>query len=168
MRAQKKKLTSFIDILSLAFSRIIVAGLSPVMPGTCGSAVAAALAPFIFMPLGFVARSALLVLIFILGSLAATKAEKLLGQTDPGQVVIDELLGQWLAYLPFSVLAPWEYVAGFILFRIFDIFKPWPVKTFEKLPTGWGIMADDAVAGVYAMISLEIVRRLSVLLFQAG
>lgn len=168
MRPKKNMLTRIIDNLSLAFSRIIVAGLSPVMPGTCGSAVAAVLAPFIFMPLTYPARAAVLALIFIIGSLAATRVEKLLGQSDPGQVVIDELLGQWLAYLPFSVLAPWEYAVGFVFFRIFDIFKPWPVKALERLPAGWGIMADDAAAGVYAMICLEIVRRLAPLVFQAG
>lgn len=163
MKPIPNTLNRLVDLLSLAFSRLGVAGLSPVMPGTCGSAVAAALAPFIFMPLGYAARACVLILVFIAGSLAATRAEKLLGKKDPGQVVIDELLGQWLAYLPFSTLAPWEYIAGFILFRIFDISKPWPVRNLEKLPSGWGIMADDAAAGAYAMLALEIIRRLTAL-----
>lgn len=143
------------DRLILAFCRVGPAGLSPVMPGSCGSLVAAVLAPFVFMPLSFYARVAVLVMLFIAGSIASTRAEFLLGKKDPGEVVVDEVLGQWMTYAPFTALAGWELFAGFIFFRLFDITKPWPVRASENwLPTGYGIMVDDAVAAVYAMAAL--------------
>lgn len=143
--------------LILGFARLGFAGLSPVMPGTCGSLLAVLVAPFIFMPLGFWWRLGFLAVIMVAGTKVCTKAEDILKKTDPGEVVIDELLGQWLTFLPFTGLSFWEYVAGFVLFRIFDIAKPWPVRNFERLPKGLGIMADDAAAGIWAMVCLGIV-----------
>lgn len=90
------------DKLILAFCRLGFAGLSPIMPGTCGSALAAVLAPFLFIPLPFVARIVVLVLVFWIGGMAATRGEQILGYKDPGEIVIDELLGMWLVLLPFS------------------------------------------------------------------
>lgn len=143
------------DRLILAFCRVEPAGLSPIMPGTCGSLVAALLAPFIFMPLSFSARVAVLVMLFIAGSIASTRAAFLLGKKDPGEVVIDEVLGQWMTYAPFTVLTGWELAAGFAFFRLFDMTKPWPVRASEDwLPGGYGIMVDDAAAAVYAMTAL--------------
>ena len=81
------------DKLILAFCRLGFAGLSPIMPGTCGSALAAVLAPFLFIPLPFVARIVVLVLVFWIGGMAATRGEQILGYKDPGEIVIDELLG---------------------------------------------------------------------------
>ena len=81
------------DKLILAFCRLGFAGLSPIMPGTCGSALAAVLAPFLFIPLPFVARVVVLVLVFWIGGVAATRGEQILGYKDPGEIVIDELLG---------------------------------------------------------------------------
>ncbi|MDR2892904.1 MAG: phosphatidylglycerophosphatase A [Deltaproteobacteria bacterium] len=149
------------DRLILAFSRVEPAGLSPKMPGTCGSAVAILLAPFVFMPLDFVWRAILLALLFVLGGLAAGRAEQLLGEKDPGCVVIDEVLGQWLTCLPFAALGWWEYLAAFALFRLFDISKPWPIRASENwLPGGFGVMLDDALAGLYAMLGLWGIRLL--------
>jgi phosphatidylglycerophosphatase A len=81
---------------------------------------------------------------------------------DPGPVVVDEVAGQWLTYLvalPYLSFAGWQSLAGavaagFLLFRLFDIAKPWPVNRLERLPGGLGIMADDLAAGVYAGASL--------------
>ena len=81
------------DKLILAICRLGFAGLSPIMPGTCGSALAAVLAPFLFIPLPFVARIVVLVLVFWIGGMAATRGEQILGYKDPGEIVIDELLG---------------------------------------------------------------------------
>ena len=81
------------------------------------------------------------------------------GKKDPQFVVIDEVSGQHLAYL--LALAPpnWKYLLlGFILFRLFDIWKPFPARQAESLPGGWGIMADDWVAGLYAALGLWIAR----------
>jgi phosphatidylglycerophosphatase A len=87
---------------------------------------------------------------------ASTVAAKALGRKDPGQVVIDEVLGQWVTLLG-AVSYNWPHLlAGFALFRLFDIWKPWPVRQFEKLPDGYGIVADDLMAGVYAALILYI------------
>jgi len=72
---------------------------------------------------------------------------------DPQNVVIDEISGQFLTFLPARF--DWQFLlAGFLLFRVFDIWKPWPARAAEKLPGGWGIMADDWVAGIYAALCL--------------
>lgn len=148
--------------LILGFCRLWKAGLSPIMPGTCGTAVACLLAPWLFLPLSPWGRIALLVILFVLGGLAASRAEVLLGRTDPDEVVIDELVGVWLVLLPFAYEAkgfPWPLLlVAFILFRIFDIAKPGPVRAAERwLPGGWGVMLDDVVAGFLAMLCLCVV-----------
>ncbi len=140
--------------LILAFARVEPFGLSPVMPGTCGSLAALLLAPFLLMPLPFWARGLLLIALFIAGALAATKAEQILGRKDPGEVVIDEVFGQWLVYLPFTTLSWAELALGFVLFRLFDMTKPPPIRASEKwLPAGWGVMIDDGLAGAYALLA---------------
>lgn len=152
---------SFSDEVVLAFCRIGVAGLAPKAPGTWGTAMACVLAPFLFLPLGFSGRSIELAAIFTLGGFAATRAEIILGQKDPGQVVIDELVGVWLVLLPFPKPNFWMILAAFILFRIFDIIKPWPVRSSENwLPGGWGVMIDDALAGLWALLCLWVLYKL--------
>jgi phosphatidylglycerophosphatase A len=99
-------------------------------------------------------------LLAALGTWAAGRAEKYTGKTDPQFVVIDEVSGQHLTYL--LALAPlnWQYLlAGFILFRVFDIWKPFPARQAESLPGGLGIMADDWIAGGYAALALWLVQR---------
>ena len=130
------------------------------MPGTCGSFAAAVAAPFVFMPLPYWARTLVLVLVFFIGVAASGKAEELLGVQDPGSAVIDEVFGQWLTYFPFAALSWQGLAAGFILFRIFDITKPWPIRASEDwLPGGWSIMLDDGLAAVYAMVGLFLAQR---------
>lgn len=148
------------DSWVLAYARVGIAGKSPVAPGTCGSLAAIVLAPFLFMPLPLWGRALLLLLVFITGALAAGRAEQMLRKQDPSEVVIDEVLGQWLVCLPFAALAFWEYAAAFVLFRLFDIAKPWPVKRLEAMGGGLGIMVDDAAAGAYAMLCLAALRQL--------
>jgi phosphatidylglycerophosphatase A len=145
------------DRAAREFCRVWLAGRAPRAPGTCGSAVAAILAPWCFLPLPLGLRLALLAVLFVVGAMAADRVERMLGKKDPGEVVIDEVLGQWICYLPFTVLSFWGLAAGFVLFRIFDIAKPWPVKAAETLvPGGYGVMLDDVVAGAYAMACLFI------------
>ncbi len=146
------------DRLLLAYARVGFAGKSPMAPGTCGSFAAIALAPFLFMPLPLGWRILALAFVFVTGTIAAGRAEILLGRKDPSEVVIDEVLGQWLACLPFVSLSFWEYVWAFALFRLFDIAKPWPVRALERLGGGPGIMLDDAAAGLYAMLCLGLTR----------
>jgi len=146
------------DRVIMAFCRVEPAGISPIMPGTCGSLVAVVLAPFVFMPLPFSSRLVVLAMLFVAGSIAATRAAALLGKKDPGEVVIDEVLGQWMTYVPFATLSWKGLLAGFVFFRIFDMLKPWPVNASERwLPGGYGIMIDDAVAAVYAASCLWVV-----------
>ena len=92
-----------------------------------------------------------------IGIWAATRTEKLLGRKDPGIVVVDEVAGQLIAFLfvPFNS-GWWVIIAGFVLFRLFDIWKPYPIRRLEMLESGLGIMADDVLAGVYAAILLSL------------
>jgi phosphatidylglycerophosphatase A len=146
------------DAILLACARVGFAGKSPVAPGTCGSLVAIVLAPFLFVPLPLAGRLLVLLALYGVGVVASARAETLLRKTDPPEVVIDEVLGQWITCLPFAALAWWEYAAAFVLFRLFDILKPWPVKNLESLGGGTGIMIDDAAAGLYAMLCLAALR----------
>ncbi|MCL1889635.1 MAG: phosphatidylglycerophosphatase A [Desulfovibrionaceae bacterium] len=147
------------DRLLLAVCRVEPAGLSPWAPGTMGSIVAIILAPFIFLPLPLPWKILCLVLLFVFGSLACSRAEKLLAKKDPGEVVLDEVLGQWLTILPYSDLLWWELGLALIFFRFFDILKPCPIRASEDwLPGGFGVMLDDVLAGLYAMILLVLIK----------
>lgn len=130
-------------------------GYFPFAPGTFTSLVSVVL--FVLFPSLLRIEIALpvLVVIFTSGLWASSVMEEVYGH-DPSQVTIDELAGQWLALL----LLPggWFTAAlGFTAFRFFDILKPEPVNTAQKLPGGWGIMIDDLLAGVYANFSVRIV-----------
>jgi phosphatidylglycerophosphatase A len=120
-------------------------------------------APLAFLPLSLPLRLLLLVMIFALGVLVCTRAETVLHAKDPGCVIWDELFGQWIALLPLGTHAPWWLlVAGFLLFRVFDIFKPWPVRQLEqKYDGGLGIMLDDGAAGIYALLGVWLLQRLA-------
>ncbi|WP_432735951.1 phosphatidylglycerophosphatase A family protein [Maridesulfovibrio sp. FT414] len=134
-------------------------GFLPKAPGTWGSAAALITAPFLFFPLPIPVRVIVLGLLFYFGALACTAAEKEIGKKDPSSVVIDEVLGQWIVFLPFPGIVAWQAIVGFALFRLFDILKPWPVRASEKwLKDGYGVMIDDLFAGVYAMICLWLIR----------
>lgn len=101
----------------------------------------------------------IIALIAIVGVWSASRAADFSEQNDPGIVVIDEVSGQHLVYSLALVGLNWKYLLlGFILFRVFDIWKPFPARQAESLPGGWGIMADDWVAGIYAALGLWIAR----------
>jgi phosphatidylglycerophosphatase A len=111
--------------------------------------------------IGWVSLTALPIAVAIaaVGVWGSSRAAQYWGKKDPQFVVIDEVSGQHLAYL--LALAPvnWKYLLlGFILFRLFDIWKPFPARQAESLPGGWGIMADDWIAGIYAATGLWIAR----------
>jgi len=88
------------------------------------------------------------------GIWAATRAESLFNRKDPGAVVIDEVSGQMIALLSasFFINFAWSIASAFILFRLFDIWKPYPIRRLESLESGLGVMADDVVAGLYAAV----------------
>jgi phosphatidylglycerophosphatase A len=104
------------------------------------------------------------VLIFFVGVWASNVESARRGKGDPGAVVIDEVVGQWLTMAPALWLIETQSpanlglaaIAGFFLFRFFDVAKPWPVKRFEDLPGGIGIMADDVAAGILAAAVLAL------------
>lgn len=155
-KEQKMRRYSIKDQFTLAFCRLGIAGLAPRAPGTWGTALACLLAPVLFFPLSPGWRCVVLGAVFIAGGMAATRAEEILNQKDPGQVVIDELAGVWLVFLPYREPTFRLILAGFIFFRIFDIFKPWPVKASEDwFPDGFGVMIDDIVAGLWALLCVQ-------------
>jgi phosphatidylglycerophosphatase A len=99
------------------------------------------------------------VIITIVGVIVADRAAKYAQIKDPHWVVIDEVSGQLITYYLFFWITPlnWKsWLLGFILFRLFDIWKPFPARQLERLPGGWGIMADDWMAGIYAAIVLQV------------
>jgi phosphatidylglycerophosphatase A len=98
-------------------------------------------------------------LVAALGVWSSARAEQYTRKKDPQFVVIDEVSGQLLTYfMPFVVLNWKSWLLGFILFRLFDIWKPFPARQAESLPGGWGIMTDDWVAGIYAALGLWLAR----------
>lgn len=164
---------------ALLFANVGCLGYMPFAPGTWGSA-AGCLIYWLFMrntgplePMVLRRHGAPLVVptievvvmvglwIACLGLIAAHIVSREFGHRDPQFVVIDEVSGQLLAYTLAVAPANWKYLLlGFILFRAFDIWKPFPARQAESLPGGWGIMADDWVAGIYAALGLWIARML--------
>lgn len=129
-------------------------GYFPIAPGTAGSLAALALFAFIrWIGVPAVELGAI-VAVFAIGVWAAHGTELALGRKDPGIVVIDEVLGMLitLAVLPVSI---WGVVLGFLFFRVLDVIKPYPAAQLEHIHGGLGIMADDAVAGLYSYILLR-------------
>lgn len=130
-------------------------GYFPIAPGTVGSAAGLVVYLLVWWTKSPILEVALIAAIFAAGTWAATHAERFFGGIDPGPVVIDEVLGMLvtLAFIP----AGWSAVlVGFFLFRVFDVVKPYPANRLEKFHGGFGIMADDAMAGVYANLSLRL------------
>lgn len=164
----------FSDYLALAIATVGV-GYFPIAPGTVGSLVGVGLylaiwsglyrmfewnaargklnLLYVFTP----QLAAMLLVVFLVtlaGIWAATRVEKSSQKKDPAIVVIDEVAGQMIALLsgPFWLPTWWSVLSAFILFRAFDIWKPYPIRRLEALESGLGIMADDVLAGIYALI----------------
>ena len=134
-------------------------------PGTYGSAAAvvlwlgAAVALHHHTATLTVATACGILLVTALGVPAATRVAREAGREDPGFVVVDEVAGQWVALLFVPPLWP-NALLAFLLFRFFDILKPWPIRRFESLPEGTGIMADDLVAGGFALAGTQLILHL--------
>ncbi len=141
--------------LALVIATAGGAGWSPVAPGTVGSAVAAL--GLWLVPSSQSGRVVFFLAVTALGIWAAGRAERTLGRKDPGAIVIDEVAGMTLAVLPW--VPTWSVLlAGLVLFRIFDIWKPFPANQAQQLQGGLGVMADDLVAGLYTMLVLAALR----------
>lgn len=182
----RRKPNGTLDHLSLAVTTFGV-GYLPLAPGTWGSMVGV----LIFLGIGwleytfiasmvglhgwppdgahslfYAVNSFLFVLFVLLGVWAAGRATELLGDLDPPQAVVDEVIGQLIvfAFVPLAVSAPsvnWPIIiAGFLLFRLFDVWKPYPIDYLQGLPTGLGVCADDILAGAYAGACLAVIHAL--------
>ena len=125
-------------------------------PGSWGSAAAVVLAAILAMLSPWLLEIATL-LVCLLGVLAAGRYQTVTSRHDAPEVVIDEVAGQWIALLAVPLDWRW-YLLAFLLFRLFDIVKPGPVRMAENLPGGIGVMADDIVAGVLAAACLLLIR----------
>lgn len=159
------------DYVALAIATCGV-GYLPFAPGTLGALVGAALYVTLWAGIyqmfalrvglnlinAYTPQVALMFLITLavsmVGIWAASRTERLQQKKDPSVVVIDEVAGQMIALLswPFLAHSGWTVISAFVLFRLFDIWKPYPIRRLEALESGLGIMADDLVAGVYALI----------------
>ena len=172
---------SFLDYFSLAVTTFGV-GYLPFAPGTWGSMVGVGIyllleqielwAIIRFVPPDWNesqvtawvhAINLLLMLIFtLLGIWAAARATELFKNKDPQQAVVDEVIGQLITFLFLPFTFSWKLILlGFLLFRLFDIWKPYPIDYLQSLPTGIGVCADDILAGVYAGTCLAIIYAIS-------
>ena len=187
--SREKRSRTAADYFALAIATVGV-GYFPIAPGTLGSLVGVAVylsvwgwlyrileanvargrlnLLYIFTPQ---LAAMLLVICFVTlaGMWAASRAEKAAQKKDPSIVVIDEVAGQMIALLagPFWIHTWWSVLSAFILFRLFDIWKPYPIRRLEALESGLGIMADDVLAGIYALIANSVLIS-GYLLFAAG
>ena len=132
-------------------------GYFPVAPGTIGSAAGLAVYLLVWWSESRAVELGLIAVLFAAGVWAGTTAERYFGGIDPGPVVIDEVVGMLitLAFIPVGVSGA---IAGFVLFRIFDVIKPYPAGRLESLHGGLGVMADDAMAAIYANVALRALR----------
>jgi len=154
------------DYLALAIATFGV-GYLPVAPGTWGSLVGVGI--YLLLRLGlrdrgftfFAIEVVVILLITFSGIWAASQTERITEKKDPGKVVVDEVAGQLISLLPVSLLPSWSswklwVIVSFVLFRVFDIVKPYPARRMEGLHGGLGIMADDLVAGAYGALLMLV------------
>jgi phosphatidylglycerophosphatase A len=173
---EKREPSGIADYFALAMTTVGV-GYLPLAPGTWGSMVGVAIYVFFnwfetnailhsaasghslqhAQAFHWALNSVLLTAYCLLGIWASGRSIPLLGNDDPSQAVVDEVLGQLVtfAFIPFGL--GWPFIlAGFLLFRLFDIWKPYPIDDLQILPGGIGICADDIIAGVYAGLCLAV------------
>jgi phosphatidylglycerophosphatase A len=138
------------------------AGYMPVAPGTAGSMLGLLLVRFAiapvwrYSPAGFLMPFAM---VFIIACSVADCAERIFAESDSSAIVLDEILG--MIATMFTNPTSWTWlITGFMLFRLFDIIKPWPASRFDRMRGGAGLMLDDLAAAVYANITLQVLRRI--------
>jgi phosphatidylglycerophosphatase A len=173
----RKKPSGVVDYFALALTTFGV-GYIPGAPGTYGSAVGLGIYLLLGIPLAAAAQHgmsvgtnvahivsfhfaliAVVLWVFVLlGIWSSSRCVSIFGASDPHEAVVDEVMGQIVTFLFIPFTTDWRWLlAGFFLFRLFDIWKPYPIDDLQSLPKGLGICADDLVAGVYAGICLSIV-----------
>ncbi len=148
---------STLDRLSVLVATVGGAGRAPFAPGTVASAITVVV--LLVLPFSQAAVIGFFVVVTVGGVLAAQRAERWLGGKDPGAIVIDEVAGMALSVLVLPLTVP-VLATAFVLFRIFDVVKPFPANWSQRLPGGIGVMADDLIAGVYALALTALVREL--------
>lgn len=177
LESEKTRKKTPLDYFSLAITTFGV-GYLPLAPGTWGSMVGVLIyllfgrieanAGIYFVNRGWAevqiaawihAFNLIIFLLFcLLGVWAASRAVKLLRDKDPQQAVVDEVIGQLIVFLFIPFGAHWFYIlSGFLLFRLFDIWKPYPIDSLQDLPAGIGVCADDILAGVYGGACLAVI-----------
>jgi phosphatidylglycerophosphatase A len=176
---ERRRPKGLLDYLSLAITTVGV-GYLPLAPGTWGSMVAVGIyvvlantfSAYRFAPgstgseVMIAAIHALILIAFLLfillGVWAAGRSTELLGNSDPSQAVVDEVMGQLIVFLFIPFTTSWVLIgAGFVFFRLFDIWKPYPIDSLQVLPGGIGVCADDILAGVYAGVCLSVIYAVS-------
>jgi phosphatidylglycerophosphatase A len=145
-----------VNKLAVAIATWFGCGYFPAAPGTVGSLAALVIAAILISRAGWPPWyfTVLAVLILAPSIWAAGVTARLRGEKDPGVVVVDEVIGQWLTLSGMASVNWKAYLGAFVLFRIFDVWKPVPIRQLEALPGGVGIVADDVLAGVYAALVL--------------
>jgi len=140
-------------IFHYGIATVLGIGYFPKAPGTAGSLFAILI--LLLFPVSNFILIILIILFTVLGIWSATIVEKEKGN-DPSIVVIDEVIGQWIAllYIPFSII---PVILAFILFRFFDILKPFPIDQSQNLKGGFGIMVDDILAGIYSNLIIQFI-----------
>jgi len=138
--------------VALALATVFGVGYIPIAPGTFGSL--AGLLLWVLLPQSPIAQLLAIVMLFVAGSWSGSIAERHFGRTDPGQVVIDEVMGMLITL--FLNPVGWRgATVAFFVFRAADVVKPYPANQLEKLPGGIGVMADDGMAAVYANVAVR-------------
>ena len=159
MQSGSKSASSAVNYLALAIATCGV-GYLPLMPGTFGSLVGVGI--FLLLSRTAVGLVVAIVAVTFAGIWAGSRTEALAGRKDPGKIVVDEVAGQLIASLPLVFFMQWSIAAvivSFVLFRFFDIVKPYPANKLQELEGGLGVMCDDLVAGVYAAVLVTIFMR---------
>jgi phosphatidylglycerophosphatase A len=145
----------FCDRAVIFLATGLLIGNVPFAPGTFGSIIGLPLA-FLLSRLNLLLSVSFILLFVFFAIAVASAAEKILSQKDPAKIVIDEIAGLMVTFagLPFNLKTA---IAGFIIFRAFDILKPFPIRTLErKVPGGGGVVLDDVLAGIYANLILRL------------
>jgi phosphatidylglycerophosphatase A len=127
-------------------------GLVPFAPGTFGTLVGVVIC-FLCLPLPWVLRLLTVLALSALSIYVAQQAEKIYHKKDDQRIVIDEIIGFQITMLPVAI-SVLHLCVGFVLFRVFDILKPFPIGNLQRLPGGWGVVIDDVAAGIYAGVIL--------------
>jgi phosphatidylglycerophosphatase A len=137
-----------IRILSSGFG----SGLAPIAPGTAGTLVGIPIC-MLCLPISWLLRLLVVLALLALSIYVSGRAEEIYGKKDDQRIVIDEIVGFQVTMLPVAITGLHLFLA-FVLFRIFDIWKPFPINRLQDLPGGWGVVADDVAAGIYAGVLL--------------